>query len=141
MRLCTAAEMVAMDQGAIRTLGIPGAVLMENAGRACCRYFNKQFKRYFPGPVLVVCGKGNNGGDGYVMARILADQGWQVQTLVLAERAAITCDARIMLDIVKAMKLEVRFCSRRIRNPGIVFPGLRWCWWWTLSSGPGLLLM
>ncbi len=111
MRLCNAAEMVAMDQGAIKTLGIPGAVLMENAGRACCRYFNKQFKSYFPGPVLVVCGKGNNGGDGYVMARILADQGWQVQTLVLAERDAITGDARIMLDIVEAMQLEVRFSS------------------------------
>ncbi len=128
MKLCTAAEMVALDQGAIKTLGIPGAVLMENAGRACCRYFNKQFKARFPGPVLIVCGKGNNGGDGYVMARILADQGWQVHTLVLASRDDISGDARIMLDIAEAMGLAVSYCEDEAQSrtffsqisPGIV---------------------
>jgi len=107
MRLCTAAEMVALDQGAIRELGIPGAVLMENAGRACCRYFEQEFAELFPGPVLIVCGKGNNGGDGYVMARILADRGWQVHTLVLAPLEDIGGDARIMLEVARAMNLPV----------------------------------
>ena len=109
MRLCTAAEMVALDHGAIKTLGIPGTVLMENAGRACCRHFNHRFSHLLPGPVLIVCGKGNNGGDGYVMARILADQGWQVHTLVLASRDEIKGDARVMLDIIEAMDLEATF--------------------------------
>ena len=109
MKLCTAAEMVALDHGAIKTLGIPGTVLMENAGRACCRHFNNRFNALFPGLVLIVCGKGNNGGDGYVMARILADQGWRVHTLVLAEQEDIKGDARVMLDIILAMKLDVTF--------------------------------
>lgn len=107
MQLYSAAEMVAADRYAIDTLGIPGAVLMENAGRACAQLLEERCAECFPGPVVVVAGKGNNGGDGYVIARILADHGWQVTTLVLADPERIGGDAAIMLEIL-------RHCAGRI---------------------------
>lgn len=109
MRLIKAEEMVAIDQRAIKQLGIPGAVLMENAGRACVEAFCRKFAPLFPGPVLVLAGKGNNGGDGYVMARLLADAGWQVETLVLGQEKAIDGDAAIMLKVLRGLGQAVRF--------------------------------
>jgi NAD(P)H-hydrate epimerase len=82
---------------------------MENAGRACAQVLEKRFSRCFPGPLVVVAGKGNNGGDGYVVARILADRGWQVTTLVLAEAQRIGGDAATMLQILRNCAGEVVF--------------------------------
>ena len=109
MRLCSASEVMALDRQAINQLGIPGVVLMENAGRSCSDLFVQGFSQYLPGPVLILAGKGNNGGDGYVMARILAEQGWQVTTLVLGLEEAISGDAKIMLNIVRKLGLPTRF--------------------------------
>lgn len=109
MQLYSTAEMVSVDQHAINALGIPGVVLMENAGRACAQILEEQLSECFPGPVLVVAGKGNNGGDGYVVARILADHGWQVATLVLAPQEAISGDAATMLDILRNCGGDVCF--------------------------------
>jgi NAD(P)H-hydrate epimerase len=107
MELYSAAEMIAVDRNAIDILGIPGTVLMENAGRACAQLLEQHYAECFPGPVVVVAGKGNNGGDGYVIARILADHGWQVTTLVLADAEKIAGDAAVMLQIL-------RHCGGRI---------------------------
>jgi NAD(P)H-hydrate epimerase len=103
--------MMAVDGYAIQQLGIPGVVLMENAGRACCAKFVGRFGDKPDASVLVLAGKGNNGGDGYVMARVLSEQGWQVTTLVLAEEEAITGDARVMLEIVQQLNLPVEFVT------------------------------
>ncbi len=111
MQLYSAAEMIAVDRHAIQMLGIPGVVLMENAGRACAHLLEEKLHQRFPGPVLVVAGKGNNGGDGYVVARILADHGWQVVTLVLAEREDISGDAAVMLHILDKYEQEVVFVT------------------------------
>jgi hydroxyethylthiazole kinase-like uncharacterized protein yjeF len=62
-------------------LGMPGAALMENAGRAVTRAVLARFR---PCRTLVLCGPGNNGGDGYVAARLLAQQGWPVSLAALA---------------------------------------------------------
>jgi NAD(P)H-hydrate epimerase len=99
------------DGYAIQQLGIPGVVLMENAGRACCVRFIEYFGDRSASTVLVIAGKGNNGGDGYVMARVLAEQGWQVTTLVLAEEKAISGDARVMLEILQRLNLPVEFVT------------------------------
>ncbi len=71
--LLTPAEMTAADAAAARA-GVPGAMLMQAAGRAVAR----AAQRFDPCRTLVLCGPGNNGGDGYVAARLLAQQGWPV---------------------------------------------------------------
>lgn len=118
MRLIRAEEMQAIDRQAIKQLGIPGVVLMENAGRAASDLFCCEFDSLFPGPVLVMAGKGNNGGDGYVMARLLAERGWQVNTLILGSRDDIVGDAAVMLDILLNMKLPVSYAAdvRELRS-------------------------
>jgi ADP-dependent NAD(P)H-hydrate dehydratase / NAD(P)H-hydrate epimerase len=115
MRLCSAAEMMETDRQAIKERGIPGVVLMENAGRACCRLIDFVYGDHFPGPILVVAGKGNNGGDGYVIARILGDAGWQVNTIVLGEESDIQGDANVMLQIMKNLQQQVHFIDNSLK--------------------------
>ena len=109
MKLLTAAQMQEMDRRTIEEVGIPGAVLMENAGRGMAERIQAKFAGLMPGPVLIMAGKGNNGGDGYVIARHLAEQGWRVQTLVLAARKDIRGDARLNLDILEACGGKLAF--------------------------------
>lgn len=114
MKLVTAEQMQQIDRNAIETLGIPGALLMENAGRAAASEILGEARELFPGPVLVVAGRGNNGGDGYVIARILADRGWQVRTLVLADERRILGDAALMLAILRRLGNEVHFVTDEV---------------------------
>lgn len=79
------------DARAIQQLGIPGAVLMDHAGRAV-------FRAVHPGRVGVVCGKGNNGGDGFVVARYALAAGQTVTVVLLAETDAIRGDARTFME-------------------------------------------
>ncbi len=72
---------MAQADAASPALGVPGPVLMANAGRAVARAVQARFR---PCRTLVLCGPGNNGGDGYVAARLLAQQGWPVAVAALA---------------------------------------------------------
>ena len=104
--LATAELMRKLDHEAITHYGIPGAVLMENAGRS----FVEELARAVPGlpekSVAIVCGKGNNGGDGFVIARHLANRGNRVNVYVLAGPGGISGDARIHLEIIRRMARE-----------------------------------
>jgi NAD(P)H-hydrate epimerase len=109
MKLLTANEMRELDRRAIEEIGIPGVVLMENAGRAVVKEISGRYADLAPGPVLVLAGKGNNGGDGYVIARWLRQWGWQARTIVLAAAEQIGGDAAIQLRALLASGGEVVF--------------------------------
>ena len=72
--------------------GIPGDVLMENAGRTV---FEEIIRHWSPRSVSVLCGPGNNGGDGFVIARLLRDEGWSVRLGLLGEIEHLGGDAAI----------------------------------------------
>src|SRR5258708_21624506 len=77
MKALTAAEMREVDRLTTERFGIPGLELMEAAGKSVAEVFLEKFKERngrLPGLVCVLCGKGNNGGDGFVVARLLKGQ-------------------------------------------------------------------
>jgi hydroxyethylthiazole kinase-like uncharacterized protein yjeF len=108
MRLVKASEMKEMDRLAIEGFGIPGAVLMENAARGASRVFLAHFAPPANCRVLILCGRGNNGGDGYVMARYLSGAGFKMTVLVLAELKLISGDAFLNLEILRRMGIDVQ---------------------------------
>jgi hydroxyethylthiazole kinase-like uncharacterized protein yjeF len=87
-QILTTAETAAADAAAIAA-GTPGTVLMERAGAAVADAIAARFR---PQPLIVLCGPGNNGGDGYVVARLLKARGWPVEVRALAPPA--TADAQ-----------------------------------------------
>jgi NAD(P)H-hydrate epimerase len=98
----------ALDRRAVEELGIPGIVLMENAGRGMAELVLSLGVR---GPVVVCCGKGNNGGDGLVIARHLANAGTTVRTLLFTDPDKLPADARVNHGIV------ARICLLQRRHP------------------------
>jgi hydroxyethylthiazole kinase-like uncharacterized protein yjeF len=108
MRLVKTAEMREMDRLTIHKMGIPGAVLMENAARGSARIFLEHFDPSPGSCAAVICGPGNNGGDGYAMARYLSHAGMRIIVIVLAKAARITGDALTNVKIIKRMKMDIR---------------------------------
>jgi len=90
----TAAEMRALDARAIATLGIPGRRLMEAAGTGAARVLARRWGPMRRRDVVILCGKGNNGGDGYVVARLLREAGRDVRVLAIAPVDELEGDAR-----------------------------------------------
>jgi hydroxyethylthiazole kinase-like uncharacterized protein yjeF len=93
--LLDAATMRAVDRWAIDEQGVPGLELMERAGAGAVRAVEQLVP---DGRVAVVCGKGNNGGDGFVVARLLRDAGREVDVVLAGEADEIAGDARVNLE-------------------------------------------
>jgi NAD(P)H-hydrate epimerase len=93
-------EVRELDRRAVEGFGVPGVVLMENAGRACAELL----MRLNPGrqPAVILCGPGNNGGDGFVIARHLDNHGWPVNVQVVAKHNRTPGDAATNFDILFA---------------------------------------
>lgn len=85
--------MKSLDKKAAESFGIPGIVLMENAGRSVAAAVMREFPTQARKGVLVLCGKGNNGGDGFVAARHLINSGYRVAVVLLGEKEELTGDA------------------------------------------------
>ncbi|HUN53485.1 MAG TPA: NAD(P)H-hydrate epimerase, partial [Candidatus Sulfotelmatobacter sp.] len=92
IELLSVAEMYRADAAAVRA-GVAGETLMENAGAAVAREI---IRRFAPRPVAILCGPGNNGGDGFVVTRHLRQAGWPVRLALLGERAGLRGDAALM---------------------------------------------
>lgn len=101
--LVTAQQMRECDRIAIRKLGIPGAVLMENSGRAVAVAVERHFGNIAGKSVFIFCGKGNNGGDGFVAGRHLVSGGANVFLFLVGSSTQVKGDAKINLSIVRNM--------------------------------------
>jgi NAD(P)H-hydrate epimerase len=100
MKILTAAQMREVDRISIEQLGIPGVELMENAGGAVTRVLDERFSPLAHQRIAILCGRGNNGGDGFVVARQLRMRGLEPRVVLLADPESIRGDARINYDLL-----------------------------------------
>lgn len=107
MYLVTADEMGRMDRGTIGSFGIPGRVLMENAARGATRWLLDRFPDLGGKRVGVVAGRGNNGGDGHVMARYLFQRGIRTTVYLLSEKERVKGDAAANLALLETLGVPV----------------------------------
>src|SRR6185295_12772506 len=98
MRVLNSKQMREADRRTIEDVGIPSIVLMENAGRQVVAAIESAFDELASMRVAVLCGRGNNGGDGFVVARTLAERNVDVGVYLVGSSADVTGDARMNLD-------------------------------------------
>jgi len=114
-------EVRELDRRAIEEFGVLGIDLMENAGRGCADLLMRlnSGKK----PVVILCGPGNNGGDGFVIARQLLSQGWPVHVCVfsqlgmIASGDSVAADPKLSHDATKNYVLLRRIASPRLVSP------------------------
>jgi NAD(P)H-hydrate epimerase len=102
MKRVTAEEIRRLDQLAIRDYSIPSLLLMENAGRSVSDVISRQYK---PCKVLIFIGKGNNGGDGLVVARHLVNLGYSAQVILLEDPSHLKTDPLLNFSIIRKMNI------------------------------------
>src|SRR5687767_6273477 len=107
MRILNAAQMREADRYTIEDIGIPSLVLMENAGRQVVAAMEAAYESRLDGRVGVLCGRGNNGGDGFVVARTLIQRGIDTAVFVIGAVSDVRGDARINLDILGRLGVTV----------------------------------
>lgn len=107
MRILNAAQMREADRHTIEDVGIPSLVLMENAGRQVVAAIEAAYESRLDGRVAVLCGRGNNGGDGFVVARTLIQRGIDTSVFVIGTVADVRGDARTNLDTLGRLGVTV----------------------------------
>jgi NAD(P)H-hydrate repair Nnr-like enzyme with NAD(P)H-hydrate epimerase domain len=119
-RLVTAGQMQELDRRASAAPsdggrpgqhGVPGPTLMENAGRAVVEFMDKHLGSLAGTQPLVVCGKGNNGGDGFVVTRLLLAKGAKPDCVLLGAPSDLSGDALTNYNRLKESGFEVREAS------------------------------
>jgi len=127
--LYSTAQVRALDAHAIETLGIPGYTLMKRAGEAALRYLRTRFP--VAHRIVIVCGAGNNGGDGYVLARFAHAAGLTVTTLAATSPDSLRGDARQAYEDLRASGVPVqpyepeRFAEGEVIVDALLGTGLR----------------
>lgn len=109
MKALTVEQMQEADRRAINELGIPGCVLMYNAGKTVFDFIQKQYPKIQK--VGIICGKGNNAGDGFVIAHLLSLAGIKVQIICLVGESMYQGDALVYLKLCLNEKLDIKFPS------------------------------
>ena len=133
-------EVRELDRRAITDFGVPGVVLMENAGRGCAELLmrlNPDRK-----PAVILCGPGNNGGDGFVIARHLDNASWPVVVCLFAAPNRLTGDAATMHRIVarSTIRVDVLADEGAWKKHGVVIDPEWWDGGWAVDAlfGTGL---
>jgi len=133
MYLVTAKEMRELDRLTIERYGIPGHVLMERAGAGATEALLKEFPQVGQTLVLVFAGKGNNGGDGFVIARLLKKQGVKCEVLLVAKKSEVKGDALQNLSAFLRMRgrvteiptpAQLDFVQDKLNHCGLVVDAL-----------------
>lgn len=104
IRYVTSQEMERLEREAEERFGISTLILMENAGRSVAESIERTFAHAFR-RILVVCGPGNNGGDGFVAARHLRNKGYDVSVVLFGDAAKLKPDAVANLNIIRNAKI------------------------------------
>jgi NAD(P)H-hydrate epimerase len=130
MKVVTAEEMRKIDEKAIKELGIPGLTLMGNAGKRVVEVIKREFKDLKKKKVDVFVGKGNNGGDGLVVARLLNREKVKVKVFVTGKKRELKGDARTNLERALKKKIEVvelsnlRGLKSELKESGLIIDAL-----------------
>lgn len=105
MRVLNSAQMREADRRTIEEIGIPSLVMMENAGRQVVAAMEAMYTDLSERQVAVLCGRGNNGGDGFVVARTLLQRGVDVSVFLIGNVSEVRGDARINMEILGRLGL------------------------------------
>ena len=123
MRVLDTAQMREADRRTIDEIGIPSIVLMENAGRRVAEVIASTFDDLADCRVAVLCGRGSNGGDGFVVARALHQRGTEVAVFLLGAAADVDGDARTTSMCSAVWASRSWRCRTLVRGQGM---GRRW---------------
>ena len=123
MRPLSQIEIREVDQTAIEQFGVPGVVLMENAGRGCAQIIATHWAA---SRVVICCGQGNNGGDGFVIARYLENAGWSVQVRLAFLPSSYQGDTAVFLASIQKSGLDVRTIQTEIHSTSPGHPEIAW---------------
>src|SRR5581483_853562 len=107
MRVLNSSQMREADRKTIEEVGIPSLVLMENAGRQVVAAMEAMHGELLQDRVAILCGRGNNGGDGFVVARTLLQRGVDVAVFLIGAVSEVRGDARINLEILGRLGVTV----------------------------------
>jgi NAD(P)H-hydrate epimerase len=107
MKILLTSWMKELDRLAIERAGIPSIALMENAAQAAAAFFAAEFPLAVYKNCLLLVGKGNNGGDGLAIGRLLLERGYGVRFLLLAPPDQLSADARTNYDLIRALACDI----------------------------------
>lgn len=116
--LYTTIQIRKIDDYAIDMLGIPGAILMENASREIFKFIKERTENLSVKSVGFVCGKGNNGGDGFAAARHFANDGYNVVVVYLGSESELSSDCKFNYSVLRKLsKINKKIKQRRFKSP------------------------